>query len=174
MTDSLEDRPWWDYLEHDLQELLTEATLLLEKVEKWEEKFHDYAFIVFPAAKAYEGFLKKLFLDMGFITLQQYNGKRFRVGKSLNPSLDKHLRAKYSIYDKLVEFCEGDRGLADVLWNTWRECRNLLFHWFPKEKNAIDLDEAQEKVSMIIYALGKAFKECKIEDQNTQKTQRVG
>ena len=159
----MENKPWWDYLEHDLQELLMEADLLLKKVGKWDKKFHDYAFIVFPAAKAYEGFLKKLFLDLGFITETQYTGKRFRVGKSLNPSLEKHLRARYSIYDKLVEFCEGDRGLADVLWNTWRECRNTLFHWFPKEKNAIDYEEAQEKVSVIHYAFDKAFKECKID-----------
>jgi len=163
MTKSLESKPWWDYLEHDLQELLIESTLLIEKVETWEEKFHDYAFIVFPAAKAYEGFLKKLFLDLGFINETQYMGKRFRVGKSLNPSLEKRMRARYSIYDKLVKFCEGDRGLADVLWNTWRECRNTLFHWFPKEKNAIDFEEAQEKVSVILYAFDKAFKECKID-----------
>jgi hypothetical protein len=163
MTNSLENRPWWDYLEHDLQELLTEATLLLEKVEKWEERFHDYAFIVFPAAKAYEGFLKKLFLDLGFITEKDFYGKRFRVGKALNPALEKRLRKKYSVYDKLVGFCAEDEGLADVLWNTWKQCRNLLFHWFPKEKNAISFAEARKRVSMVLYAMDKAFKECKIE-----------
>ena len=61
MNKSLDKHVWWDYLEEDLQELLRESTLLLDKVEKWEKTFHDYSFIVFPAAKAYEGFLKKLF-----------------------------------------------------------------------------------------------------------------
>lgn len=163
MSYSLEKKPWWDYLEHDLQELLRESTLLVKKVEKWEKKFHDYAFVVFPAAKAYEGFLKKLFLDLGFITEKQYSGKRFRVGKSLNPSLDRKLRARYSIYDKLIDYCAGSEGLADVLWEAWRQCRNLLFHWFPKEKNAISFNEAKEKVSMVLYAMDKAFGECKID-----------
>ena len=162
MTNSLEKHPWWGYLEHDLQELLRESALLIKKVEKWEEVFNDYAFIVFPAAKAYEGFLKKLFLDLGLISEKQYSGKRFRVGKSLNPALDRRLRARYSVYDKLIEHCSGDKGLADVLWEAWRRCRNLLFHWFPKEKNAISFNQAQKKVSMILYAMDKAIKECNI------------
>lgn len=162
MDFELERKAWWSYLEEDLQELLREAVLLVDKVGKWEQKFHDYAFIVFPAAKAYEGFLKKLFLDMGFITEEQFYGKRFRVGKALNPALEKHLRKKYSVYDKLVGFCAGDERLADVLWNTWKQCRNLLFHWFPKERNAISFEEAKEKVSIVLDAIDKAFKECKI------------
>lgn len=163
MNNPLENRVWWDYLEEDLQELISESTLLIEKVKNWEERFHDYAFVVFPASKAYEGFLKKLFLDLGLISEREYAGKRFRVGKALNPQLEKRLRARYSVYDKLVGFCAGDEGLADVLWQTWREARNLLFHWFPDERNALSFDEAEEKVSMILYAMDKAFKECKID-----------
>lgn len=164
MENSLQQRIWWDYLEEDLQELLREAVLLVNKVEGWEEKFHDYAFVVFPAAKAYEGFLKKLFLDLGFIREKQFWGKRFRVGKALNPALETHLRKKFSVYDKLLKFCEG-KDLADTLWTTWKQCRNLLFHWFPKEKNAITFPEAKERVEMIINSIDKSFKECKIDRQ---------
>lgn len=166
---SLETQPWWDYLGEDLQELLLQSQILLKLVEKWggglpddRQEFHDYAFVVFPSAKAYEGFLKRLFLDLGLISEKQYFGKRFRVGKALNPALDKNLREKFGVYYKLVEFCQ-DSELADVLWETWRQCRNLLFHWFPKEKNAISFDEAREKISMILDAMDKAFKECKID-----------
>lgn len=158
-------------MEHDLKELLKQSSLMLEKVENWDEKFHDYAFIVFPAAKAYEGFLKQLFLDLGFITQKEFLGKRIRIGKALNPSLyrqemKKHkrykkLRVRYSVYDKLVKYCNGDK-LAIELWDTWKKCRNLLFHWFPNERNAIDLDEAGERVERIIGAMNLAFKECKI------------
>jgi hypothetical protein len=162
MKNSIEQRIWWAYLEEDLQELLREAVLLVNKVGSWEEKFHDYAFVVFPAAKAYEGFLKKLFLDLGFIREKQFWGKRFRVGKALNPALDTHLRKKYSVYDKLQNFC-GDKDLAENLWATWKKCRNLLFHWFPKEKNAISFVEAKQRVEMIIDSIDKSFKECKIE-----------
>src|SRR5258708_1569701 len=160
MYGKLSNRPWYDYLEEDLQELLNESFDLLETVPDWHESFHDYSFIVFPAAKSYEGFLKKLFLDMGFITSEDYYGSRFRIGKALNPQLEAFLR-KESIYDKLVEYCKG-KELADKLWDTWRNCRNLVFHWFPDEKNAVTFDEARGKVESIIDAIDAAFKECRI------------
>src|SRR3972149_6448102 len=166
MNLQLENRVWWGYLEEDLQELLSEAELLDSKVDKWGVPFHDYAFIVFPAAKAYEGFLKKLFLDLGFITEDDFYGKRFRIGKALNPSLEANLRQE-SVYDKLVHFCGGP-SLADKLWETWKLSRNLVFHWFPKEKNAITLPEAKDRLGMIIDSLDASFKECKIERQNGQ------
>jgi hypothetical protein len=165
----LENKIWWSYIHEDLQDLLKQSFLLIETVERHESKlsedkqrFHDYAFVVFPTAKAYEGFLKTLFLDLGFITDKQFYGKRFRVGKSLNPSLDRRLREKIGVYDRMVNFCGGNE-LADVLWKTWKEARNLLFHWFPNERNAIDFEEAKKKVNMVLDAMDLAFKECKID-----------
>lgn len=158
---SLPSRLWWNYIEEDLRELLEASQVLINKVEDWEEKFHDYSFVVFPAAKAYEGFLKKLFLDLGFITEEEYYGKRFRVGKALNPNLEKELRHE-SVYDKIVHFCQGPE-LADRLWETWKEGRNLVFHWFPKEKNALSFIEAKTRVETIVESMDAAFKECKIE-----------
>jgi hypothetical protein len=162
MRDSLENRSWWNYIHQDLQELLREATLLVDRVGDWKEKFHDYAFIVFPAAKAYEGFLKTLFHDLGFITAEDFYGKHFRIGKALNPSLDTNLREKEGVYDKLVNYCQG-KDLADRFWDTWKSGRNLLFHWFPNEKNAITYDEAKKRVEMILTTMDLGFKECKID-----------
>ncbi len=158
---------WWGYLGRDLQKLLETSMYLISVVQSWgadlpgpEKEFDDYAFVVFPAAKAYEGFLKKMFLDLKFITEEDYYGKHFRIGKSLNPSLPKEIR-KEEVYGKLVNYC-GGKTLADNLWETWRICRNLTFHWFPNEKNSITLSEAVERVNMIISAIDEAFKECKI------------
>ena len=158
----IEEKMWWGYLEEDLQELLRESILLLDRVDDWKEKFHDYAFVVFPASKAYEGFLKKLFLDMGFITEKAYFGKRFRIGKALNPSLPPRLRKRVGVYDKLVHFC-GDNNLAEEMWDTWKTCRNLVFHWFPNEKNALDYSEAKACVEKVIDTMDLAFNVCKIE-----------
>lgn len=165
MDFSLDKKSWWQYLGKDLQGLLREATLLIEKVSLWDEKFHDYSFIVFPAAKAYEGFLKRIFLERGFISENDYYGKRFRVGKALNPSLEKRLRAKESVYDKIVQFC-GGKDLADKMWNTWKVCRNVLFHWFPNEKNAINFDQSKERVALVIETIDATFDGCKIELNN--------
>jgi len=162
MDTNLQNKVWWSYLEHDLQELLLEAALLLMRVDNWKEKFHDYSFIVFPAAKAYEGFLKKLFLDLGFIDMDEYSGKRFRIGKALNPSLDRNRYKNESVYDKLVDFCKGEE-LAKKLWDAWKQGRNLLFHWFPNERNAIDYQEAKDRFYMIVDAIDEAFVSCKLE-----------
>jgi hypothetical protein len=159
---NLEKKVWFSYLEHDIIELLRESLLLSKSVEKWEEKFHDYSFVVFPAAKAYEGFLKKLFLDLGFINKQEYYYKYFRIGKALNPELEPRFRKKESIYDRLVEYCGGDT-LANHLWDTWRRCRNSLFHWFPEEKTVINFTQANENIFLIIDSIDHAFKECRVQ-----------
>ena len=160
MEESLEQKVWWDYLEEDLQELLLTSAHLSAKATELGEGVHDFSFIVFPAAKAYEGFLKKLFLDKGFITKDDYFGKKFRVGRALNPYLDRQFRYE-SVYDKVVTFC-GGKALADKLWETWRQSRNLVFHWFPDEKRALTLTEAEDRYKMVIEAIDAAFKECKI------------
>src|SRR3990167_296055 len=103
----LRERDWWNYLEHDLQELISLSFYLEDRIASWEEKFHDYAFIVFPAAKAYEGFLKKIFLDLGLIDEGDYFGKHFRIGKALNPNLEKKYRNNSWVYGKLVDMLEG-------------------------------------------------------------------
>lgn len=159
---AFEKKPWWSYLEANQQRLLIQSAVLLnEEQAKPAVRFKDYSFIVFPAAKAYEGFLKKLFLDLGFITKKQYAGKYFRVGKALNPSLPKHLRKDW-VHDKLEKFCQGSdhEALANILWQTWKKARNLLFHWFPGYKNAISLKEAEERVGMITNAMDEAVKGC--------------
>lgn len=160
--DALKEKIWWSYLGEDLQNLLTASFTILDKSEAWSEKFDDYSFIVFPAAKAYEGFLKKFFLELGFITSEDYYGKHFRIGKALNPSLPREIRQE-GVYDRIVDFC-GGKELADTLWDTWRICRNLTFHWFPNEKNTLTITEADLRLSMIVSAIDRAFKECKMRE----------
>lgn len=179
MIGDLEKKTWWDYIHEDLKELLIQSLLLINTADHWEshisetfgrgsiprERFKDYAFIVFPAAKAYEGFLKRLFLDLTFISENDYYGKHFRVGKALNPSLEKEIREREGVYDKIVKFCNGEK-LADRMWYTWKECRNMIFHWFPNEKNAVSLIEAKEKVMLIIDTMDMTFEECKLDTGN--------
>jgi len=158
---SLEEHAWWYWIDEGVGELLKQSLTMIGEVKEWPEKYHDYAFVVFPAAKAYEGFLKKMFLERGFITREDYTGKRFRIGKALNPFLDQELRASESVYDRIVTHC-GGQELADQLWNTWTGCRNVLFHWFPEEKNAIAFDEAKKRVYEILKAMDEASVGCKL------------
>lgn len=171
----LEKKSWWGYIEPDLQELLVASEFLTNVVKSWgadlpagSRVFHDYSFIVFPAAKAYEGFLKKIFLDLGFITNEDYIGKHFRIGKALNPYLDPRFKeGRESVYDKVVKNCGNNRlnagkDLADTLWNAWSQGRNLVFHWFPEEKRVVSFSEAENKINLIVDAMDTAFKGCKL------------
>lgn len=151
----METREWWVRLDNDLKDLLRESLLLAKIAGSWNEKFHDYAFVVFPAAKAYEGFLKSLFFDRGFISQEDYFGKKFRVGKALNPALEPEFRERESVYDKIAQVSGKDT--ADLLWETWRVSRNLIFHWFPEEQNAISLAEAKDRIRMVIGAIDKVY-----------------
>lgn len=160
---NLKDKSWYSFVPHDISELLGESIYLLNAVETWDEKFHDYSFVVFPAAKGFEGFLKKFFLDLGLISNEDYYGKRFRIGKALNPNLEKELRGKEGVYDKLVNYCQGE-DLANQLWDTWKRCRNSLFHWFPDEKTAISLSEAKICIDLVIDTIDMAFQECRIDN----------
>lgn len=173
--DALDQKHWWTYIGSDLQKLFETSQYLIDTVGKLEsnlaldkDTFDDYSFVVFPAAKAYEGFLKKIFLDLGFISQEDYFGKHFRIGKSLNPSLPKELRRE-EVYSKIVNYC-GGKKLANDLWETWRVSRNLVFHWFPNEKNAITFEEAVIRVNMIINAIDSAFEECKIKVRESEKS----
>jgi len=161
MEVNLKGKPWYDYLEEDLRELLAEAFELIEKVPDWHDGFHDYSFIVFPAAKAYEGYLKKLFLDLGFIERDDYYGKRFRIGMALNPQLEEKYRAIESVYDRIEEHTKT-KDLGDMLWETWKNCRNLVFHWFPDEKRAISFDEAKDRVGLVVAAIDDSYAKLKV------------
>lgn len=171
---NLENKVWWHYIEEDLQELMVATEFLVNVVKSWggdlpsgSKVFHDYSFVVFPIAKAYEGFLKKVFLDMNFITENDYHGKHFRIGKALNPFLEKKYRSTESVYDRIIMNCgqlnsKSGKELADKLWEAWTEGRNLVFHWFPDEKRVVSFPEAEEKINLIIEAMDMAFKGCKL------------
>ncbi len=156
--ESISKKPWWGKLTPDLRELLTQSFFLLDDISRSERKFNDYSFIVFPAAKAYEGVLKFVFLQKGFITKEDYFGTHFRIGKALNPQIEEKYRDE-SVYDRIVVSC-GGKELADLLWDTWRLCRNLVFHWFPQEAKFLSLSEAKERLAMIVNAIDELYENC--------------
>lgn len=151
-------KAWWKFLSPDLKELLSQSFFLLEDVSNSRTKFNDYSFVVFPAAKAYEGFLKSVFLERGFISKEDYYGSRFRIGKALNPQLEEKYRNE-SVYDRIATSC-GGKELADLLWETWRLCRNLVFHWFPEKTEFLSLSDARERLMMITRAMDELYKNC--------------
>lgn len=142
---------WFIYLSPWQQKLVKTALTLLEREEKTKSHLFDYSFIVFPMAKAYEGFLKKVLLDLGLINQATYEGNRFRIGRALNPDLPDHYKDEYWLYDNLAKKCGPDA--TRFAWDTWLSCRNRIFHFFPKEKAQLDLVEAKDRLQMMAKAM---------------------
>lgn len=145
----------WSYLSSGQKGLITTGEFLLSDIRNHNKDISDYSFLVFPFAKAYEGFLKQFFLDMSYINRFQYESTHFRIGKVLNPNLVKQLGIR-SVYMKISN-TDGGEILAQTLWNAWKRGRNLLFHYFPHNLQAITLVEADTAIGLIVSAMNEAL-----------------
>ena len=161
----------WNYLSQGQKDLLTQGEYLInEVIGKGTYSFHDYSFLVFPFAKAYEGFLKQLFLDVKFISRLDYISNHFRLGKVLSPNMIRKLGDR-SVYQKIVD--ESGRDLADDIWSMWKIGRNQVFHYFPHNVKSISFEEAQSISEKMIQTMENAAVKLK-EDSVKSKLQQLG
>lgn len=154
---------WYQYMEPVMREMATESYRLLDHAKTpgmTEASFGDFGYVVFPMAKAYEGFLKKLFLDLKLIDRRQFFGDHFRIGRALNPNLPKRYRDGW-VYGKLVEWCSSE-ALPELLWDAWKEGRNKVFHYFPEKNQKITLEEAEALISQLSAAMSAAVDGCRV------------
>ena len=153
------------YLSEGQRGLIEGGLYLLEDTKNHPDiRITDYSYLVFPFAKAYEGFLKQVFLDKEFITTYDYQSDHFRVGKVLNPSLEKRLR-HISVYDKII-ISSGDQTLATELWQVWKVGRNAVFHYFPHNFKALTFDEAKEIINRVLKVMEKTLTVLQITDKS--------
>jgi hypothetical protein len=145
---------WFEELPEGEKDLVVQAFELMKSVDG--TSYHDYSFVVFPMAKAYEGYLKRWFYERNLIDESTYFGDRFRIGKALNPSMPLKHRGKWWLYARLVDKC-GGKKLPDEIWIAWRECRNRLFHFFPKHKNFVTLGQAKLKIEQVKLVMTQLY-----------------
>lgn len=144
ITDS---SPLWQYMSPEQRSLASDGQTLIEDRKLHpNEKIGDFSYLVFPFAKLYEGFLKQLFLDVRIISETDYRSDHFRIGKALSPTLVRRL-GKRSAYGQIEE--RYGRELADKLWNTWKQGRNLVFHYFPHNYRKLTVAESQTLIDQI-------------------------
>jgi len=148
-------QPWFQYLGNYQQNLVVTSYTLLRREKQNPSGFGDYSFIIFSMAKAYEGFLKNFLFDLGLISQRVYEGKRFRIGRALNPDIYERHRDEHWLFDDVVKICGKDT--ADTFWKTWLTCRNRVFHFFPKEKGVISFLQAEKRLEMMREAMNKAM-----------------
>lgn len=142
---------YWDYLSPHQRDLIREGSYIYQEIfSDGRYNFQDYSFIVFPFAKAFEGFIKQFLLDIGLISNQQYNSDHIRVGKLLSPESSHYVRDD-SIYSHLVH--NTGKDAADMIWMTWKYCRNQVFHYYPHNNKSLSLIEAKERIHLIISTI---------------------
>jgi len=131
--------------------LIKDIQTIIENLN--QDHISDYSFLVAPAAKAYEGYLKDFFLKIGIIDQYNYESDRFRVGKTLNPSLR---YKRYSIFQKLADIHQNGEELAELLWDAWKYGRNEILHYFPNNLKKLTRAEAEERIQLIFKAIIKS------------------
>jgi len=121
--------------------LLPQSVELVEREARLNSSFHDILILVFPMAKAYESFLKKLLFVMGLIDRNQYE---------VNVSYCRSLTRYYPVIGmvlalwKCVDSC--GEGVARV-FGILGFMRNHLFHYFPEEKS--NLSRKRQRITAI-------------------------
>lgn len=131
--------------------MLHDTQTILERLK--EDHISDYSFLVAPLAKAYEGYLKDFFLQIHIIDEETYQSDRFRVGKTLNPSLR---YKRFSIFKRLADIHDNGEELAEILWNAWKLGRNETLHYFPHNLKKLTKEEAETRLTLILNAIIKS------------------
>ena len=151
---------FWQYLSQNQKDLIREGQYLMEDIiEENAYHFKDYSFLVFPFAKAYEGFLKQLFKDAKMISHLDYISDHLRLGKLMSPNLIGKLGER-SLYLKIEK--KSGKDLAEKIWNVWKIGRNQVFHYFPHNVKAINFEEAGEIISEMLEVMQLSYEKLYI------------
>ena len=154
---------YWQYLSQNQKDLITEGEIIMNDViRNHSYHFKDYSFLVFPFAKAYEGFLKQLFRDINFISRLDYISDHLRLGKLLSPHLINKLGDR-SLYKKISS--QTSPELAEQIWECWRVARNRIFHYFPHNIKAISFEEAERLINQITKMMLLSYRELYIKNK---------
>ncbi len=156
----LENKPIWLYLSQTQKDLVREGQYIMhEIIEDHAYQFKDYSFLIFPFAKTYEGFLKQLFKDIGFISHLDYISDHLRLGKLLSPHLKMKLGDR-SLYMKIERY--GGPELAERIWKAWKLGRNEVFHYFPHNLRAVSFQDAGRIVGELLATMEQAYGQLKM------------
>ena len=155
------DSSLWQYMPDEIRGLIEDGELVLNFVytHHQEDNISDYSFLVFPFAKAYEGFLKRFFLDMKLISKEEYFSDDIRIGRILNPN---YIKEKSNVFERICGKSRGSREVSRKLWQVWKRGRNLVFHYFPHNYRRLGYEEALDIINDIVDAMYSSVTNCKV------------
>jgi hypothetical protein len=159
MITFIHNDPIWEYFSSTQKDLIQEGNYLMNITEDHGYRFKDYSFLVFPYAKAYEGYLKQLFLDLNFISHLDYISDHFRIGKYLSPHLTMRLGDR-SIYTQIIK--NSNEDLAARIWDIWKKGRNEVFHYYPHNIKKLTFTDAQNLNEEILSTMLDSYEKLKV------------
>lgn len=160
----------WQYLSPNQRILASDGIFLLDDSYVHEKREpSDFSYIVFPFAKLFEGFLKQIFLDLEIITKREYTSDHYRIGKALSPNLARVL--KYSAYRAIAQ--QFGEDLAVKLWQTWKEGRNLVFHYFPHNYRSLTREQAEILIRKIVNTMDEAVKKTHVRPHKEEDWEKI-
>lgn len=151
--------PIWEYFSATQRDLIQEGNYLMGITEDHGYRFKDYSFLVFPYAKAYEGYLKQLFLDLNFISHLDYISDHFRIGKYLSPHLTMRLGDR-SIYTQIIKYSSEET--AARIWDVWKKGRNEVFHYYPHNIKRLTFTDAKNLNEEILATMVEVYEKLKV------------
>lgn len=144
----------WNYLSQEMRDLVLEGEALLNSCQlKGEAQVKDFSYLVFPFGKLYEGFLKKVFLDLKFITEEDYYGNEVRIGKLLSAGQGNKPPHRLSIVTELSSGKILGENLTKAMRGVWKNSRNSVFHFFPNNVYKLDLETAKKRINEVIKCM---------------------
>jgi hypothetical protein len=152
--------PLWNYISDHVKGLLVDGEYLVEHASENPKNISDYSYLVFPFSKAYEGFLKKLFLDLDMIKEDAYYGDEIRIGRILNPHF---IHEHENVFKKLVADDKNENDFVERMWKIWQNGRNKVFHYFPHNFRKLSLKEAKELIEEILDVMNTAVENCYVD-----------
>ena len=140
----------------DYQRKLLYDTLLIKTIfttydsnEIFNRLINDFSIVVFPSAKAFEGFIKKLLLAINLITQKEIKEDPYKsIGKIINGE-----QIQKKILDK-----KRDRSVLKLLVAQWDFCRNVILHYDLDQPEIINKEEAFKKIEDIYEVMKRCYK----------------
>jgi hypothetical protein len=144
----------WEYMTPEMRDLALEGDKLLNScLLQSDDGMQDYSYLVFPWGKLYEGFLKKIFLDLKLITPEDYFGNEVRIGKLLSTGFGSKPPHRLSIIKELSSSKIFGENLTKVMRSVWRNARNTVFHFFPNNVYKLDLETAKKRIQEVVRCM---------------------
>ena len=135
----------------DCQILIQLSFTLYDREIRAGDQLPDYAHVVLPIAKGYEGFLKHYLKSLGLVNENIVMSRRFRIGRALNPDVSYNQRDEWWLYDDLERLCSKET--AKEIWESWLICRNQIVHYYPGQFKPLTLANAGEHVARLSHAM---------------------